>query len=640
MKDGDAQATTVRAAALCFFWMSAVLSFGFTTFGYVRSEVKGAFGIYGSAMETLWVRAFVFCSFWLVVVGIISALFALTTRVRRLWLAFSLTAGVLTLLQLWARMDLQVFRLFQRHLAWEDLQILTSSAPLTHMGLNEQSIRRASRILLMAALSPPMLAAISYGVARWVWRPRWCGSVRWRVLVLVLILVAGVDRVIYTCLVFRNDTLVVRLPEMVPFYPDWGVRHAREARCGRAAEKRAFETRVNQLLSVHAATESIRPFRFPECPALSKPLPNILMVLIDTGAERFIDDQTMPHLMAFRQDKIVARQHYAAANTTHQSLFGLLSAQAPVQYAEWRAAGREPDACQLLARLGYRLRMASPYFLTFEGLDKFVFRRFETAPLAMNSRTDENVLAVVEHWLSEPGPQFLLMGINAPHYPYTTTKQVFAPSAPRMFITEWKPDALWTHRAEIVNRYRNSLCYADNLIGRLLPKVDLTNTIVIITADHGEEFYEHGRFGHMTAFTDEQVRVPFILSAPGHTGREIHTLTSHFDLIPTLLDLLGVKLAPQTCCLGQSVISDPPRSGLLTAMGTWMGANPNSFRWAAITDSFKVDFNFSRNRKFRLNAIFNRRDEPLEKFLDHPGMEAAIQATADACAQLLRCHTD
>ena len=421
MKTEDAQATPVRTAALWFFWMSAVLSFGFTTFGYVRSEVKGAFGIYGSVVEPVWVRAFVCFSFWLAVVGVVSALFALTTRVRRLWLALSLTAAVVTLLQLAARMDLQVYRLFQRHLAWEDLQILANPASWPQIGLEEQSIRRALRILLTAALSPLLLAAISHGLARWMWRPRWCGRVRWRVLALVLILMVGVDRAIHTWLVFRNDTLAVRLPEMVPFYPDWGVRHVMEMRSGRTAEKRAFETRVNELLAARLTEKPSRPFCFPECPTPSKPPPNILMVVIDTGAERFINDQTMPHLMAFSRGKIVARQHYAAANTTHQSLFGLLSAEAPVRYTQWRAAGREPNACQLLARLGYRLRLASPHFLTFEGLDKFVFRRFETVPLAMNRRTDENVLAVVERWLTEPAPQFLLMGIDAPHYPYTTT---------------------------------------------------------------------------------------------------------------------------------------------------------------------------------------------------------------------------
>lgn len=74
----------------------------------------------------------------------------------------------------------------------------------------------------------------------------------------------------------------------------------------------------------------------------------------------------------------------------------------------------------------------------------------------------------------------------------------------------------------------------------------LDNCIVIVTADHGEEFREHGLMGHHQTLFEEVVRVPLIVSLPGRTQRaDVTHLVSLVDVAPTLLDTLKIA-APDT----------------------------------------------------------------------------------------------
>lgn len=66
------------------------------------------------------------------------------------------------------------------------------------------------------------------------------------------------------------------------------------------------------------------------------------------------------------------------------------------------------------------------------------------------------------------------------------------------------------------------------------------NTIVLITAEHGQEFGEHGVFGHTTLY-DGNIRVPFILSVPGIKPRKYLNPVQGVDIMPTLLDLVGIQ---------------------------------------------------------------------------------------------------
>jgi arylsulfatase A-like enzyme len=92
--------------------------------------------------------------------------------------------------------------------------------------------------------------------------------------------------------------------------------------------------------------------------------------------------------------------------------------------------------------------------------------------------------------------------------------------------------------------YDGEVWYTDKHVGRLLQFIATqpwsTETAIIFTADHGEAFGEHGHWGHGRELWEPLVRVPLIVSIPGIGPRHIQQRRSHVDLVPTVLDLMGI----------------------------------------------------------------------------------------------------
>ena len=71
----------------------------------------------------------------------------------------------------------------------------------------------------------------------------------------------------------------------------------------------------------------------------------------------------------------------------------------------------------------------------------------------------------------------------------------------------------------------------------------MEKTIFVLTSDHGTEFHEHRRFDHGFSLYDELIHVPLIIKLPGQkSGKVVSDQVSSIDVMPTVLDLLGVKM--------------------------------------------------------------------------------------------------
>ena len=95
----------------------------------------------------------------------------------------------------------------------------------------------------------------------------------------------------------------------------------------------------------------------------------------------------------------------------------------------------------------------------------------------------------------------------------------------------------------IISLYDAEVRSVDEAVGKLLDELEdhVSNTFVILTADHGDEFGEHGRFSHNTVY-DGILRVPLIITGPGINGGTIvKGQVSLIDLAPTIMELLGIK---------------------------------------------------------------------------------------------------
>ncbi len=94
--------------------------------------------------------------------------------------------------------------------------------------------------------------------------------------------------------------------------------------------------------------------------------------------------------------------------------------------------------------------------------------------------------------------------------------------------------------------YKTSVMFDDGLIGQVLADLETRgladNTVVLISADHGEEFNENGDGvkGHGSGYSRAQLGVPMLLAWPGIDHGPVTHRTSHYDVAPTLMwRLLG-----------------------------------------------------------------------------------------------------
>lgn len=105
--------------------------------------------------------------------------------------------------------------------------------------------------------------------------------------------------------------------------------------------------------------------------------------------------------------------------------------------------------------------------------------------------------------------------------------------------------------------YDASVRYVDACVNQLIEAMSnrglLDDTIVVLTADHGEEFREHGGFFHGQKLYEELVRVPLLYWGPGIPEMTVDTQVSHLGLMPTILDHLGYEI-PETS-MGSSYAS-------------------------------------------------------------------------------------
>jgi sulfatase-like protein len=103
---------------------------------------------------------------------------------------------------------------------------------------------------------------------------------------------------------------------------------------------------------------------------------------------------------------------------------------------------------------------------------------------------------------------------------------------------------------KIQENYVAEVQYVDRHVGILWNKLRefglLENTIVVLTADHGESLGEHSRIGHLFPLWGQIIDVPLIIYYPrlGFKGKKVEQIVDHLDIAPTILDLLRRKVPP------------------------------------------------------------------------------------------------
>jgi choline-sulfatase len=340
--------------------------------------------------------------------------------------------------------------------------------------------------------------------------------------------------------------------------------------------------------------------------------PNIVFLYTDDQAQWALGaygnrEIKTPQLDHLAQSGAIFRKAFTVTPVCSPSRAALMTSLYPSELgiADWIDPNKEPELGlapsaitwpELLKGHGYATMLAGKWHLgtrdefhpTRQGFDKFFgFRDGSNRPIDPLLEVDgkarqltgslpdllvaESVKFIEQH---RNEPFLLSIHFRAPHTPYAPVPD--GDSAPYRALDPTIPGfpGLPTERVkQLYREYYASVSSVDRNIGRLVARLDelelSSRTIVIFTSDHGYMIGQHGlwhkgnaawladgKTGYRPNMFDDSIRVPLFLCWPGVVapGTSIERVVSNLDLLPTILDMVGLGLPVNLHIRGRSLV--------------------------------------------------------------------------------------
>lgn len=322
---------------------------------------------------------------------------------------------------------------------------------------------------------------------------------------------------------------------------------------------------------------------------------NVVVIVLDSWRRDMFTPTLTPNITGFSEGARVFEDHLSGGNGTRYGLFTMLYGLHGSYWFPTLEARRSPVLVDALLGANYDVRVLSSASMSFPELrdtawvnvpESAILDTFDEGLVSWQK--DERLAAAFDDWLAvrersgAERPFFTFMLIDAPHQPYHNPGGPHAPVVGELDYIELGrttegPELSGLQR-RVLNQYKNSVAHADGTVGRILDSLRargaLEDTYVIITGDHGEEFFECGFWGHTSSFSPEQVEVPFLIAGPGIEPGVESRPTSHLDVSPTLLELLGSDPALRgEYCFGENLFDPPAERDRVVAgwsdVGVW-----------------------------------------------------------------------
>jgi len=302
----------------------------------------------------------------------------------------------------------------------------------------------------------------------------------------------------------------------------------------------------------------------------STPQPNVLLIVVDTLRNDHLgcygySRNTSPNVDRLARDSVRYDRAISQAPWTAPSVASLLTSQYPgVLGIEDEASILEDDWVvlpEVLREHGYTTAgVVSHIYCSSRWNFDQGFDTFDESNIAgHNDSTSADVTYEALSFLDNrtEAPFFLFLHYFDPHDTYLEHRQFLFPSDEeyrgpvrealtadrlRTLPEDLQPEDI----AEIVRRYDSEIAFTDHHIGKVLDRLrDLDlydDTLIVFTADHGEEFREHGNFRHGYTLYDELINVPLIIKYPDRGGEVVDDTVALLDVYPTILDVAGISV--------------------------------------------------------------------------------------------------
>lgn len=341
------------------------------------------------------------------------------------------------------------------------------------------------------------------------------------------------------------------------------------------------DTSADSLPGIRPVRRRLSVQPAPEAPVAAVSRPNILLISIDSlrpdhlGISGYARD-TSPNIDQLARDGAVFSNAVSSSSWTLPAHATLLTALPPSHHRVIRPADALSPAVVSLAEVlqveGYSTAgfVSGPFVRALHGFGQGFDVYDETASADGNlashkGRTSPVLFERFRDWLTAQGeerdrPFFAFLHMWDVHYDFDPP-----PPYDSMFDPGYEGDIsgenfeLGAHihagmdprdLEHVIALYDGEIRYTDEYVGKI---VDLLreqgvyeNTIIVLTSDHGEEFFEHGSKGHGKNLYDETIRVPMIFAAPNliPPGQAIQEQVRLADIAPTILGLGGIPSPP------------------------------------------------------------------------------------------------
>ena len=383
---------------------------------------------------------------------------------------------------------------------------------------------------------------------------------------------------------------------------------------------------------------------------------HVILITIDTLRQDALgcyngNPASTPNIDAFARESAVFTNAYSCAPWTYPSIASILTGLAPRVHqlidGKTKLPENVPTMAESMATAGYQTAALGynsvllprseldrgfheyAWFpthglpvknfevgLTHELLDMAAVQRPDTAQL-----TDMAI-----QWFKEKGRQdtFFWLHYFDPHMPYMPPEE-FLPADPEQralgsFFWDVKlargggVARTAVERAWIRALYDGEVRYVDAQVGRLLDALKQSgiydDALIVLTSDHGEEFWDHGRFEHGHTLFNELLHVPLLIKLPANQeGRTVDACVTTEAIAPTVLNLCGV--APKS-----AETLPPPLSPLLNGAQEAYAAQP-AFSGATLfhdpAESVVFDgMKYVRQTVSGRETLFNLNQDPKE----------------------------
>lgn len=351
---------------------------------------------------------------------------------------------------------------------------------------------------------------------------------------------------------------------------------------------------VVALISIQVGSwlrEGIASRRLPKA---STTVPNVLVVVVDTLRADHLSSYdyarlTSPNIDRLAEQGVLFENAFSTSSWTQPSHASLVTGRYTFEHdAELKPLdGRYPTIAEVMRALGYQTAAFSANNSVFNRRNGFgrgfihfedhyrtlgdiatstvygrgIEFRFLHKTLGMKDELGRvrasHITGNVLRWIDRhPGkPFFAFLNYYDPHAPYLPPEPYrsrFAqqPNPGGMINTVWDMDHIYVPMTpeqlqSEIDAYDGAIAYVDTYIGNLLEELQkrglAENTMVVLTADHGELFGEHGLLEHTNSLYREVIHVPLIVWWPGHvpTGTRVVVPVSNASIPATILGLIG-----------------------------------------------------------------------------------------------------